>query len=535
MLTLQDISKETSLTLTAGILGSITTATIIALAIKYPNRTVFDNRRNGLPRISGWPLVGALAQVLYNGHAIHDFYHHHFTKADTLTIELSAIGLPPTIITIDPRNVEHILKRTPWLMQLDLTKLKLFQSSDNFENYVKGPQFNDATEDLLGHGIFNANGEQWRYQRKTASHIFNIRNFRDHFTEVFVQEIREMQKSVFDVAVEKIEVVDFHDTMFKFTLDSFILLGFGIQLNSLKTKEKIPFAIAFDACQTNSFHRFINPLWRITETADQILRPWKPDIKQHLRKVNAFADEVIENRRGEIAQGKNDHQDLLSRFMNSKNEHGEPLNNKELRDIVLNFIIAGRDTTAQALSWIFYNLMLHPRIEAKLLDEIGDNICEDMDAPTLYEVIKGMKYAHAVFYEGLRLHPSVPDNQKYALHDDILPDGTPVHKGDYIEWSTWSMARSEKVWGADAKEFRPERWITSEGDIRRESQGKFNSFNGGPRVCLGQNLATLEGLVAMTSLLKRYKFSLVPNQEITYQVSLSLPMKNGMKVTVQHR
>lgn len=56
-------------------------------------------------------------------------------------------------------------------------------SLDNFENYAKGPQMNMANGDLLGHGIFNANGEQWKYQRKTASHIFNIKNFRDHFTE----------------------------------------------------------------------------------------------------------------------------------------------------------------------------------------------------------------------------------------------------------------------------------------------------------------------------------------------------------------
>lgn len=91
------------------------------------------------------------------------------------------------------------------------------------------------------------------------------------------------------------------------------------------------------------------------------------------------------------------------------------------------------------------------------------------------------------------------------------------------------------MWGADAREFKPERWITAEGDLRRESQGQWPAFHAGPRVCLGQNLATLEALVAMAFLVKRYKFKLVSGQNITYQVSLTLPMKEGMKVYVEHR
>lgn len=61
--------------------------------------------------------------------------------------------------------------------------MTLLETIDNFENYIKGPEFHGAMNDLFGNGIFNANGEHWKYQRKTASHIFNVKNFRDHFTE----------------------------------------------------------------------------------------------------------------------------------------------------------------------------------------------------------------------------------------------------------------------------------------------------------------------------------------------------------------
>jgi cytochrome P450 len=93
----------------------------------------------------------------------------------------------------------------------------------------------------------------------------------------------------------------------------------------------------------------------------------------------------------------------------------------------------------------------------------------------------------------------------------------------------------EQVWGPDAKEFKPERWINEKGDLRRETQGQWPAFHAGPRVCLGQNLATLEAIVAIIFLLKKYKFTMLPGQNMTYQVSLTLPMKDGMKVMVEKR
>ena len=84
--------------------------------------------------------------------------------------------------------------------------------------------------------------------------------------------------------------------------------------------------------------------------------------------------------------------------MNATNEKGELLNDKELRDTVLNFIIAGRDTTAQALSWLFYSISLQPRIEKKMIEEIEKHITDELenDSSALYQVISEMPYLHAV-------------------------------------------------------------------------------------------------------------------------------------------
>lgn len=107
---------------------------------------------------------------------------------------------------------------------------------------------------------------------------------------------------------------------------------------------------------------------------------------------------MIARRRKEIADGDKTHKDLLSRFMHATNEKDELLSDVELRDTVLNFIIAGRDTTAQALSWLFYNLALKPHIEEKILEELQDKVSDkiEKDSAALYEVINGLPYLHAV-------------------------------------------------------------------------------------------------------------------------------------------
>lgn len=135
----------------------------------------------------------------------------------------------------------------------------------------------------------------------------------------------------------------------------------------------------------------------------------------------------------------------------------------------------------------------------------------------------------------MRLYPPVPTNQKYALGDDIWPDGTVIKQNDYIYWCPWAQGRSEAIWGHDAQEFKPERWITVDGKLRRESQGQWPAFHAGPRTCLGQNLAILQTVITMSFIIRRYKLSLVPDQNIAYGMSLTLPMKNGLKVFIDKR
>lgn len=167
-------------------------------------------------------------------------------------------------------------------------------------------------------------------------------------------------------------------------------------------------------------------------------------------------------------------------------------------------MIAGRDTTAQQLTWQFYSLMSNPRIMKNLVKEV-DIVLQGSDTYTYETIMNELPYMKAVFHETLRLYPPVPKNVKTAVEDDVLPGGVKVYKGDVIGISSYCLGRNKAVWGEDAELFVPERWLVDGqdnehhhqgnnnkankspfGKFRAESPYKFTSFNAGPRLCLGQ-------------------------------------------------
>ncbi|CAO3574462.1 unnamed protein product [Mortierella alpina] len=129
-------------------------------------------------------------------------------------------------------------------------------------------------------------------------------------------------------------------------------------------------------------------------------------------------------------------------------------------------------------------------------------------------------------------NPGVPRNMKVCVEDDILPNGVEIKKGEFFQWSPWTMGRDTKIWGSDAKEFKPERWL----DTDKNSPTKFPAFHAGPRTCLGQQFATIEAITIMSLLFKRFSFELVdPDNEPGYGAGLTLPIAKGLPIRVHRR
>ncbi|KAJ3275434.1 hypothetical protein HK104_003893, partial [Borealophlyctis nickersoniae] len=151
---------------------------------------------------------------------------------------------------------------------------------------------------------------------------------------------------------------------------------------------------------------------------------------------------------------------------------------------------------------------------------------------TSFELINSLTYTRAVFREALRLFPPVARNSKVATTDSTFPDGTLVRKGDMVVWMSYVMGRHKKVWGADAEEFRPERWLEMD---RLPSMFEYNVFHAGPRICLGQNMALLQGNFILAHVLRDYDVEVVNPDAITYRVSITLAMKDRLDVRIKRR
>ncbi|MCL7041901.1 hypothetical protein MKW94_009756 [Papaver nudicaule] len=230
--------------------------------------------------------------------------------------------------------------------------------------------------------------------------------------------------------------------------------------------------------------------------------------------------------------------DILSRFIASN-----VTDPKYLRDIILNFIIAGRDTTAATLSWFLYRLCKHPHIQETIAQEVReatklkDNMSfGDFAASMTEEAIGKMQYLHAALSETLRLHPAVPMDPKICFSDDTLPDGFDVKKGDMVAYVPYAMGRMKFIWGDDAEVFRPERWLNNDGVFQNESPFKFTAFQAGPRICLGKEFAYSQMKIFSAVLLRFFRFKLVDQTKVVnYRTMINLHIKDGLHLHAFHR
>ncbi|KAL8129105.1 hypothetical protein V2J09_018260 [Rumex salicifolius] len=176
-------------------------------------------------------------------------------------------------------------------------------------------------------------------------------------------------------------------------------------------------------------------------------------------------------------------EDILSRFLLESTRDPDNMDESYLRDIILNFVIAGKDTTANAIVWFLYLLSKNPLVQLTILQETTRVLStthvtgvDDFVGLITDETLEKMPYFHAALTETLRLYPVVPVDGRTALSDDVLPSGHQIKKGDNVYYIAYAMARMPYLWGDDAEEFRPERWLHN-GVFKPESAFKFITFH----------------------------------------------------------
>ncbi|KAF9110306.1 cytochrome P450-dit2 [Mortierella sp. AM989] len=510
---------------------------IVAAIAKYPDRALFTRARPDLKdkSIPGAPLLGNMPQGLRDQENALKIMKETFDRlGDVFAITVPVRGR--MIAINNPELIEYTHKT-------------------NFNNYIKGPIFEHDVKDVLGRGIFAVDGAEWRFHRKTAVGVFTTKMYRQVTEDGFTMGARALC-SVIDRNERLGQPIDLQALFLKQSLDGFAKLIFGVELNSINTDGPHEFGDAFDFLINNFDSRMMNPFWSWT---DHLVPGKMKKMRSAFAALDKEAYTAIEKRRKETAEEKERRsKDLLDHFINFEDDDGTKLTDLQLRDIFVNFMLAGRDTTGYALTWQFYCLLANPRILKNVLKEM-DIVLGGSEKYTYETMMNELPYLKAVFHETLRLHPPVPRNVKEVVSDDVLPDGTAVYKGDKIIFSSWCMGRNRSVWGEDAEVFVPERWLVDEdsptpaqaiataapksgqgvspfGKFRMESQFKFNSFNSHPRICLGQTFATLQAMVVTCMLLQNFEMTLVSGQPVPEpKASGVLPMKRPLMVNAMRK
>ena len=259
-------------------------------------------------------------------------------------------------------------------------------------------------------------------------------------------------------------------------------------------------------------------------------------LREAIRTVHGFADEIIRRRLQENSEnGNNKYEDLLSRFI----DNDGTLSTELLRDVVISVILAGKDTTSTALSWLFWLLSTNPSVVKNIRSEVEKiriRSGKQVGEPFEYEELRDMQYMHAVISESLRLYPPVPVDIKACLKNDVLPDGTKVKKGWFILYHAYAMGRMESIWGKDCSEFRPERWLDEDGLFKPDSSFRFPVFHAGPRICLGREMAYVQMKSIVANVLEQFDVDVLgKDKRPDYLLSLTLRIKNGLPVRLKER
>ncbi|KAK7024847.1 cytochrome P450 52E1 [Favolaschia claudopus] len=453
--------------------------------------------------------VDLLTRLRYN--------RKHGYPADGLTEFVQEIG---PVVNIKVLWMDTILTVAP-------EHIKLILSTD-FQNHVKGDRFKNGMRSVLGTGVFNSDGDQWKFHRQMTRPFFardRISDFDilDRHADEVVSILKQRNKAGY--------AVDFQDLIGRFTMDSASEFLFNTCVNSLKASVPYPHNVAFPPPQTaapeaqaalkfvSAFTLAMNRIadrevlgriWPLFEIfGDKTVEPMR-DISEYLDPIILAAMEKkrVGVQKDSEKDGGSDGLSLLEELLETTSDP------KVLKDEILNMLLAGRDTTMHTLTVVLYFFTMYPDVCARVREEVLAHVGPTR-RPT-YDDIKDMKFLRAVLNETMRLYPSVPFNVRENLKATVWPSLDPNEKplyipaGSKLPYSVFMMHRRKDLWGPDAEEFSPDRFLDERlQNYLLKNSFQFLPFNAGPRICLGQQFAYNEMSFMIIRLLQSFSsFSL---------------------------
>lgn len=364
---------------------------------------------------------------------------------------------------------------------------------------------------LLGRGLLTAEGDHWLRQRRLMQPAFS-RESLARYAGLMVEDAQQMLDGWSDGQRR-----DIHDEMTELTLriaaKTLMDIDIGEQLEIV--------ADGTDEVMDDFRRRF------------QSVAPppmWLPTAKnRRIKQALAELDEVIEGIIASRHTSNEDRGDLLSMLMRARDEDdGRGMSDKQLRDEVMTLLLAGHETTANALSWIWYLLAQHPRVETKLLAELHEVL--GARAPTADDLPK-LTYAEQIVKESMRIYPPAYTIGREAIENTRIGEYD-VPRGTTVFASQWVVHRDSR-WYDEPEKFVPERW-TDEFERTRPKYAYF-PFGGGPRVCIGNTFAMMEATLLLAAVAQRYRIRLASSEPIIPLAAVTLRPTGGIPVVISRR
>ena len=364
---------------------------------------------------------------------------------------------------------------------------------------------------LLGEGLLTSESAFHLRQRRLiqpAFHRRQIASYGEAMTFYAVQRSARWQDG---------ETYDMHAEMMRLTL---VIVGktlFGAEVETQASEIEGALAEVIGL-----FHLLQLPYSHLLEKLPL------PQVRR-FRNARARLDETIYRLIAEHRTAGDDRDDLLSMLLAARDEDdGGAMTDTQVRDEALTLFLAGHETTANAMTWTWYLLSLHPEAERKFHAELDAVLAGRL--PTLDDLPQ-LAYTRCVFSESMRLFPpawvvgrrALTD---YAVRDYLLPAGS-------IVLLSQAVMHVDPRFYPDPAQFDPERW-TPEAEADRPKFAFF-PFGGGPRVCIGEQFAWMEGILLLATLGQRWRLRLDPTQVVATRPIVTLRPKYGMRMRVERR
>ncbi len=383
----------------------------------------------------------------------------------------------------------------------------------NQKNYRKAFTYS-FLKPVVGEGLLTSEGDHWLRQRRLVAPLFHRKRI-DTYAATMQETIEEMLD---DWAVRpQGAAIDLSDEMSRVTLSIAGKLLFGQDIG--RDASWIGEAMVLLFRDVNQRILSIFPIPREVPT------PHNRRVQEALNKLEELVYGLIEERRGQ----EEENEDLLALFMLAEDEEtGERMSDKEIRDELLTFVIAGHDTTSNLLSWALYLLSRHPAERRRLQEEVDAVVSGRV--PTLEEA-KKLPYTDQVLDETFRLFPPAWTVEREPMEDDVI-DGFFVEAGNVVSVGPYFIHHNPKVW-ENPEGFDPDRFGP---DVARPSHRYAHfPFGGGPRKCVGADFAILEARLLLAAMVKNFRLDIEPAAFVRAEGTVTLYPEGGLPMLLHQR